>query len=176
MIFISKKLVKQNGELEGKLASANEEIALLKEQLEKGNQKIAELESENKLLKESGEKYLQTAKEQSDFILEKAKERYELEINRLRLFVTRWISSLPEPKELTPESRKRRALAVALSEILKDNPCTDDIEQGVELLEKLSNAISGGGNGDSGFNLEEVLNPGSDLDLATLCKELGVMD
>ena len=73
MIFISKKLVKQNGELEGKLASANEEIALLKEQLEKGNQKIAELESENKLLKESGEKYLQTAKEQSDFILEKAK-------------------------------------------------------------------------------------------------------
>ena len=83
---------------------------------------------------------------------------------------------MPEPKEVTPESRKRRALAVALSEILKDNPCNSNLEEGVKLLEKLTNAINGGNAEDGGFNLEEVLNPGSDLDLATLCKELGVMD
>ena len=83
---------------------------------------------------------------------------------------------MPEPKEITPESRKRRALAVALSEILKDNPCNSDIDEGVKLLEKLTNAINGGAGSGGEFNLEEVLNPGSDLDLAALCKELGVMD
>ena len=95
---------------------------------------------------------------------------------RLRNFVNKWLNALPEAKELTPESRKRRALAVALSEILKNNPCIDDIEQGVELLQKLASAMDGKGEQSSEFNLDEVLNPGSDLDLATLCKELGVMD
>ena len=59
---------------------------------------------------------------------------------------------------------------------LKDNPCNSDIDEGVKLLEKLTNAINGGAGSGGEFNLEEVLNPGSDLDLAALCKELGVMD
>ena len=46
----------------------------------------------------------------------------------------------------------------------------------LKLLEKLTNAINGGAGSGGEFNLEEVLNPGSDLDLASLCKELGVMD
>ena len=68
------------------------------------------------------------------------------------------------------------ALALALSEILKDNDCPKTLEEGIEILEKLNNVISGGGEQTNGFNLDEVLNPSGELDLATLCKELGVMD
>ena len=67
------------------------------------------------------------------------------------------------------------ALSLALSEILKDNSCPETLEEGIEIINKLNDAI-GGDNKNGGFNLDEVLNPTGELDLATLCKELGVMD
>ena len=54
-------------------------------------------------------------------MLQDALERYRIEINRLKTFVERWLKALPEPKERTAETRRRMALALALSEILKDN-------------------------------------------------------
>ena len=165
----------------------NEENISLKE-------RISKLESENSALKEKvlaseREKALQEQKgvAQVDAILNEAKQRakeleedalnkYRLELLRLRAFIEKWIGALPEPKERTAESKKRMALALALSEILKDNDCPKTLEEGIEILEKLNSVISGGGEQTNGFNLDEVLNPSGELDLATLCKELGVMD
>ena len=159
--------------LEKQLEESKKTVATLQAELQKEREKNRTLLSEIAEVKSAGEKQ---AKQKAEVILEEARQKYEKEITRLRIFVEKWQSALPEPKEATPESRKRRALAVALSEILKDNPCNSNLEEGVKLLEKLTNAINGGNAEDGGFNLEEVLNPGSDLDLATLCKELGVMD
>ena len=69
------------------------------------------------------------------------------------------------------ESRKAQ-----FAEILKEKPCVNSIEEGVALLDKLNGAINGNSVSESGFNLDEVLNPGNELDLESLCKELGVMD
>ena len=176
MIFGNKKLILKNQSLESEVNNANGEIARLNELLELEKQKVKQLEEQNLALTSQGDRYLEDAKQQAGALMEEARKKYEIEINRLRNFVNKWLNALPEAKELTPESRKRRALAVALSEILKNNPCIDDIEQGVELLQKLASAMDGKGEQSSEFNLDEVLNPGSDLDLATLCKELGVMD
>ena len=173
MIFSSKKQTEKINVLEKQLEESKKTVATLQAELQKEREKNRTLLSEIAEVKSAGEKQ---AKQKAEVILEEARQKYEKEITRLRIFVEKWQSALPEPKEATPESRKRRALAVALSEILKDNPCNSNLEEGVKLLEKLTNAINGGNAEDGGFNLEEVLNPGSDLDLATLCKELGVMD
>lgn len=169
MIFSSKKINELNKKLEEKEKQLSLAQAELEREREKNQKIISELESHK--VKARAE-----AENEAQAIIDDVRQKYEKELIRLRIFVERWQNALPEPKEITPESRKRRALAVALSEILKDNPCNSNIEEGVKLLEKLTNAINGGAGNGEGFNLEEVLNPGSELDLATLCKELGVMD
>jgi regulator of protease activity HflC (stomatin/prohibitin superfamily) len=169
LIFSSKK----TKELNLKLEESQKQLSLVQSELEKERAKNQRMESELENLKAA---VIAEAEREAQSIIEEARKKYEKEFIRLRIFVERWQNALPEPKEVTPESRKRRALAVALSEILKDNPCNSDIDEGVKLLEKLTNAINGGAGNGEGFNLEEVLNPGSELDLAALCKELGVMD
>ena len=169
MIFSSKKIKELNSRLE----EAEKQLSQVKIELENERAKNIKMQSELESLKAEAKA---EGEKEAQAIVEEARKKYEKELIRLRIFVERWQSALPEPKEITPESRKRRALAVALSEILKDNPCNSDIDEGVKLLEKLTNAINGGAGSGGEFNLEEVLNPGSDLDLASLCKELGVMD
>lgn len=165
-----------------------EENELLKSQVQILQKEKEELQKQVQLLKEKNEKLQITASEKRVTSTDSAKERdgnlissdaleqYRFELNRLKIFVENWLNALPEPKERTPETRKRMALALALSEILKDNSCPESLDEGVEILEKLTNVINGGGAQSSGFNLDEVLNPSGELDLATLCKELGVMD
>lgn len=166
----------QNNQILLKNRALQEQNEQLKAQLERikcENQALcarkSQLESENNTLK--GEKALGKGASEQKIV-----ERYNSELKRLALFVDSWQKALPEPKERTPESKKRLALAMALAEILKDKPCVSTIEEGVELLDKLNGVIYGKPQGESGFNLEEVLNPGNDLDLESLCKELGVMD
>ncbi len=176
MIFSSKKILLQNSELEKKLCDEQKRNQDLMKEIEDLRSKRKILEEENQTLKKNGDLIIQKAKETAEQSLNEARLRYEREITRLRLFVERWLNALPEIKEMTLETRKRRALALALSEILKNNPCIDDIDQGVQILEKLDAAVSGKGEESGEFNLDEVLNPEGELDLATLCKELGVMD
>ena len=102
-------------------------------------------------------------------------ERYNTELQRLKTFISRWQSALPE-HDKGIEGKKRMALSMALAEILKDKPCVNSIEEGVALLDKLNGVMGGNAQSESGFNLEEVLNPGNELDLESLCKELGVTD
>ena len=169
MIFSSKKIKELNSRLE----EAEKQLSQAKIELENERTKNIKMQSELESLKAE---VMIEAQNEAQAIIEEARKKYEKELIRLRIFVEKWQGALPEPKEITPESRKRRALAVALSEILKDNPCNSYIDEGVKLLEKLTNVINGGAGSGGEFNLEEVLNPGSDLDLASLCKELGVMD
>ena len=177
MIFNkSKKLSEENALLKQELLKKEEQLNALNKKVSALEDEKNKLSSENALLKENSEKIIEDGKRKQEEILKQAHQRYSEEILRLRLFVARWLQSLPEHKERTPETRKRTALAVALSEILKDNPCTENLDEGVKLIEKLNDAISGGKQEAGGFNLEEVLNPSGELDLATLCKELGVMD
>lgn len=173
MIFSSKKQTEKIKSLEKQLEESQKALLLSQTELNKERDKTQKLTEQLNQLKSEGGK---RASAKAEAIIEEASQKYEKEITRLRIFVEKWQSALPEPKDITPESRKRRALAVALSEILKDNPCNSSLEEGVKLLEKLTNAINGGNAEEGGFNLEEILNPGSELDLATLCKELGVMD
>lgn len=103
--------------------------------------------------------------------------KYNAELSRLNDFVVRWQANLPEPKERTVNSRKRAALTLILSEILSDRKPPESIEKGIEILDKLNAAIGGKSqDSENGFDLDEVLNPSEDLDLETLCKELGVME
>jgi hypothetical protein len=160
-----------------KLQAENQELKREVQRLKEENAKIVK-DSNLSLEGESNTSYNSdciNAKEKADRVLQDALERYRIEINRLKTFVERWLKALPEPKERTAETRRRMALALALSEILKDNSCPETLEEGIEIINKLNDAI-GGDNKNGGFNLDEVLNPTGELDLATLCKELGVMD
>ena len=141
MIFSSKKQTEKIKSLEKQLEESQKALLLSQTELNKERDKTKKLTEQLNQLKSEGEKQ---ASAKAEAIIEEARQKYEKEITRLRIFVKKWQSALPEPKDITPESRK--------------------------------SAINGGNAEEGGFNLEEVLNPGSELDLATLCKELGVMD
>ncbi len=176
MIFAkNKKISLENQRL-------SEENANLQEQVSKLNAELLAQKSQNEALKNQNYSILQKLKafenqnEQLQLKMDKKLVlRYNVELQRLNNFIQRWQNALPEPDKGI-EGKKRRALSMALAEILKDKPCVNSIEEGVALLDKLNGVIGGNVQSESGFNLEEVLNPGNELDLESLCKELGVMD
>lgn len=169
--------------------SLQKEIELLKQErdnlkLQNANMQkhLSENEMQIQLLKdENGDLSNQLSKinkERDNFAnkIDKALvQRYNAELARLSHFIQRWQSALPE-SDCGIDGKRRRALAMALAEILKDKPCVNSVEEGVLLLDKLNSVMGGNAQSESGFNLEEVLNPGNELDLESLCKELGVMD
>lgn len=108
---------------------------------------------------------------------EKIVELYREELRRLYLFAARWQAALPVDNALA-ENEKRRAVALAIKEIITDNKTVNSAEQGREILSRITAVLSDGGKTNCPsdvFDLNEVLNPG-ELDLESLCKELGVMD
>ena len=103
-------------------------------------------------------------------------ELYKSELNRLYVFAARWQAALPI-EDRSPESAQRKATVAAIREIISDNKTINTAEQGREIVARITDLLSAGGQktpSDS-FDLNEVLNPG-ELDLESLCKELGVMD
>ena len=116
-----------------------------------------------------------------------AKESYKAEIERLKLFNARWnnfVSSIVK-KYPTDETRKLNFVSEMITEILSstDNPdysLTQKIEEIYKIIDdgkeiKFDKKRSLFDESESGFNMEEVLNPGK-LDLMSLCKELGATD
>lgn len=103
-------------------------------------------------------------------------ELYQTELKRLYAFAARYQAALPVDDAL-PENAKRRAIAGAIKEVLADNKTINSAEQGREIISRINEILSGGGkiDSDDSFDINEVLNPG-ELDLESLCKELGVMD
>ena len=102
---------------------------------------------------------------------------YGDELKRLYVFAARWQAALPTD-DRSPESERRKALVAAIKEIISDNKTINTAEQGREIVARITGLLSNGGKPKTPsdtFDLNEVLNPG-ELDLETLCKELGVMD
>lgn len=108
---------------------------------------------------------------------DKIAELYSDELKRLYVFAARWQAALPTD-DRSPESERRKALVTAIKEIISDNKTINTAEQGREIVARITDLLSCGGKPKTPsdtFDLNEVLNPG-ELDLETLCKELGVMD
>lgn len=102
---------------------------------------------------------------------------YGDELKRLYVFAARWQAALPTD-DRSPESERRKALVAAIKEIISDNKTINTAEQGREIVARITDLLSNGGKPKTPsdtFDLNEVLNPG-ELDLESLCKELGVMD
>lgn len=102
---------------------------------------------------------------------------YSDELKRLYVFAARWQAALPTD-DRSPESERREALVAAIKEIISDNKTINTAEQGREIVARITDLLSNGGKPKTPsdtFDLNEVLNPG-ELDLESLCKELGVMD
>ena len=176
MIFgNNKKLASENNTLKRQNASLNEQIDILNAKLLEEKSKAENLAAENDRHLEKLALYEKQQQEQALKFDKKLVERYNAELLRLKNFIHNWQSAMPE-HDKGIDGKKRMALSMALAEILKDKPCVNSIDEGVALLDKLKGAIHGNSVSESGFNLDEVLNPGNELDLESLCKELGVMD
>ena len=152
----------------------------LEQRVDKLELEIERLKRENCELTDRYQPYV-NAKTNAESLCESERDRliyeYNLQFDRLKAFIVRWQANLPEDRANTPENKKRSALADILSRILQENAPISDLQAGAFLVEKLNGAIGGKNPDDEGaFDLDAVLNPGKDLDLAALCKELGVMD
>ncbi len=115
------------------------------------------------------------------------KESYKAEIDRLKLFNARWNSYISNlVKEYpTDKTRKLYYTSEMITEILSSNENVD--YSAIDKIEEIFKIIDNGkdisfnkrnslfGETESGFNMEDVLNPG-ELDLMSLCKELGATD
>lgn len=113
---------------------------------------------------------------------------YKTEVQKLKLFASRWSLYVNQTVKKYPSDATRKLVAVSetINEILQRDELPDytdkqKIEDIYKIIEKegdftpVQNA-SLFGESDNGFNMEEVLNPKGDLDLMSLCKELGVTE
>ena len=131
------------------------------------------------------EKLFQTCEEQSTLPVEDA---YKAEVQKLKLFSSRWSVFVNQTVKKYPSDATRKLVAVSemITEILLKDDLPDytdrqKIEDVYKIIEKEGdfapiNNASLFGESDNGFNMEEVLNPKGELDLMSLCKELGVTD
>ena len=163
---------------------------------------INELAEENKklqielsMLKEREMLALETlkhAQEKANEIEEKSKVSYELAVKKISTFIERWNSyfkKLSEKYPYYPEVQASIELKDKVNQILKGNDCAVFLDKAEIMLTDKEKQLNGKGvfdpkskiqdyiasTSDSGFNLDEVLNPGV-LKLEDLCKELGLTD
>ncbi len=112
------------------------------------------------------------------------KEQYKVEIDRLNMFSSRFNAFVKEIASAYPSDKTRKLTAVAetLKEILiKDETevytSKDKISEAYKIIDGMSFKPAGlYGISESGFNMDDVLNPKGDLDLMAICKELGVTE
>lgn len=118
-------------------------------------------------------------------ITDLAKQQYKVEVEKLKLFNARWNAFINKTVKEYPSNQTRKLVAVSelVTEILmRDDtvfPSDKKIEEIYKIIEKelpYENKPSLFGKSESGFDMEEVLNPKGELDLMSLCKELGVTD
>lgn len=101
---------------------------------------------------------------------------YMSEINRLKTFISRWEKALLSG-DLAAEKRKKSALTAALKQILNFNEQELSLAELSDKVSEMTDMIAGGKREEEGgIDLDEVLNPSEELDLESLCKELGVME
>ena len=135
---------------------------------------------------------LKSAQEKAEEIEEKSRISYELAIKKISIFIERWNSyfrKLSEKYPYYPEVQASIELKDKVSQILKGKDYATSLDKAEIMLSDKEKQLNGKGSfdpkskiqdyiastSDSGFNLDEVLNPGV-LKLEDLCKELGLTD
>ena len=127
---------------------------------------------------------VEDARLRAKMITSAAKEQYKLEIDRLNVFSSRFNTFVKEIVNAYPSDKTRKLVAVAetLKEILTKNETEvytskDKIFEAYKIIDGMSFKPTGlYGTSESGFNMDDVLNPKEDLDLMAICKELGVTE
>lgn len=83
-------------------------------------------------------------------------------------------------KETENERRELGLLAekcrLMLDRLQKKYPDEEDVKAFEAFNAELEERLGGGEEGDSGFDMDEVISPKEPLDLEKLCKELGLME
>ncbi len=187
----------KKGEVETLIAVEQEKInAELKEslvlidQLKKENIRLSAKLSDYEQKEELIVKTLKDSEEKARDIEENAKLRYDFAVRSLKIFLQRWNAyfvMLKEKYPLYPAVVKANELCDKLGGLLangNNKQVIDELSESVNKKDydtpatfnpkkKIEEYIAA--TSDSGFNLDEVLNPG-ELQLEDLCKELGLMD
>lgn len=135
---------------------------------------------------------LKSAQEKAEEIEEKSRISYELAIKKISIFIERWNSyfkKLSEKYPYYPEVQASIELKDKVSQIVKGKDYATSLDKAEIMLSDKEKQLNGKANFDpkckiqdyiastcnTGFNLDEVLNPGV-LKLEDLCKELGLTD
>ncbi len=172
-------------EYETKLNNQKERISALLEENKKLEEEVSAYREKDALISST----LLSAREKAEEIEQSANLKYALVIETLKKFSENWRVYFDFLKEKYPNYATIQK-AVKLKELLDEKLSDDDDgeriirllnEKLTEETDKLALTPKGRVNdfiaatSDSGFNIEEVLNPGK-LELEDLCKELGLME
>ena len=126
----------------------------------------------------------ENARMRAKIITSAAKEQYKVEVDRLNLFTNRFNNFVKEVVSAYPSDKTRKLALVAetLKEILTKEETEaytskEKIEEAYKIIDEMNFAPKGlYGEGENGFNMDDVLNPKGELDLMAICKELGVTE
>lgn len=126
----------------------------------------------------------ENARMRAKIITSAAKEQYKVEVDRLNLFTNRFNNFVKEVVSAYPSDKTRKLALVAetLKEILTKEETEaytskEKIEEAYKIIDEMTFAPKGlYGEGENGFNMDDVLNPKGELDLMAICKELGVTE
>ena len=111
---------------------------------------------------------------------------YKLEVEKLRLFSVKFNAFVSNAVKAYPCDKTRKL--VLLQDLITEILTTSDVHftdktkiesiykliENEDLTDKKRPSLYG--ESENGFNMEDVLNPKGELDLMSLCKELGVTD
>jgi len=105
--------------------------------------------------------------------------KYEIKVKELSLFSKKFDVFVKQSVKNYPSDKTRKLQAVSslLTEILTNDDVNFTNEKKVDEVYKIfSDVLPKVEENTNGFNMDDVLNPKEDLDLMSLCKELGVTD
>ncbi len=131
---------------------------------------------------------INSVKSRAQEITDNAREQSKAEIERLKLFNARWNSYVNKIVKEYPSDKTRKIVALSqmITEILMREESfeytpLDKIEDIYKIIddgseEKFDRTKTLFGESENGFNMEDVLNPKEELDLMSLCRELGATD
>lgn len=180
-------------ENEGAVAAEKDRIFALLEENAELKQQNATLLRRDKLISDA----LVAAVEKAKEIESVAKRKCDLEIKRLRLFQAKWgqyFARVMEKYPVDQNLQKMQEFTRKVDEILgNESDQTDEAAQAQDvsgafatLRKETATSSTAPFNpkekidaymkSESGFDMEEVLNPKGELNLEDLCRELGLMD
>ncbi len=187
------KLKLENAELRAKLgATQAEKEALENENMQLGSnlKSLRKKESEEGLSDEDDEDHsrlrdlekIRKEKEKATEFRLLAMEKYALELKRLKLFSQKWQAYFSERDQMEVQE-----LINLLHDLLDSDKSVDETLSEKEKVDKIY-AVLGEpidpeslikehfDSEDTGFNIDDAINPKGELNLEDLCKELGVFD